>query len=465
MAPRSLVLVSSLVILSGVAAAEDATRSPLLGSGGGVVEVKPGGLQGSGRQVFIQGLIDLDFLNTSNTSDGNSTNSDHRSEGWIRADLGTRVSIDERVEVAVTLGYQGVAGDGRSVDPNNTNPVPNGSSGNAVVNDAYVKLKDFLGYREAGLWLGRQPISWSLRKDHSAFLYDSHADNRTITGWDVARGQFNLDTLDFSPWVGKLPDNSTIYSLVVDWKPENVGDNRVFVTASYNIERDILLRNPADPGSGNPDDLAGPRGKNLRTVYAGLDLDVGDFELFGEGAVQRGDEGNGVSFAGFGVSGGLDWHAPGDVVLGIQGDYLSGDDNPNDSTDHGFINKWEGTSDTFIVESEKYGEISRLLDGNLEALKVKLEYALDDRKRVRLKSVYGNYRIASPSPGQNNKLGQEFDMALSWDYTTSPTTFTLFGGLFFPDEGYRAIPVPVGSGIVRSTDMIYIVGLNLKVKF
>ena len=144
---------------------------------------------------------------------------------------------------------------------------------------------------------------------------------------------------------------------------------------------------------------------------------------------------------------------------------LSGDDNPNDSTNHALINKWEGTSDTFIVESEKYGEISRLLNGNLEALKAKLEYALDDRKRVRLKSVYGNYRIAAPGPGASNKLGQEFDVALSWDYTTSPTTFTLFGGLFFPDECYRTIPVPVGSGIVRSTDMIYILGLNLKVKF
>ena len=464
MAPRPLALVSGLVILSGVAAAEDLT-SPLTASGGGVVEVKPGGLQGSGRQVFIQGLIDLDFLNSSNTSDGSNDHPDHRSEGWIRADLGTRVSLDERVEVAVTLGYQGVAGDGRSVDPGAANAVPNGTTGNAVVNDAYVKLKDFLGYREAGLWLGRQPISWSLRKDHSAFLYDSHADNRTITGWDVARGQFNLDTIDISPWVGKLPDDSTIYSLVVDWKPENVGDNRVFVTASYNIERDILLKNPANPGSGDPDDLGGPRGKNLRTVYAGLDLDVGDVELFGEGAVQRGDQGDGVAFAGFGVSGGLDWHVPGDVVLGVQGDYLSGDDNPTDSTNHAFINKWEGTSDTYIVESEKYGEISRLLNGNLEALKAKVEYALDDRKRVRLKSIYGNYRMAKPLPGANNKLGQEFDLALSWDYTTSPTTFTLFGGLFFPDEGYRSLPVPNGSGIVRNTDLIYLVGLNLKVKF
>ena len=54
--------------------------------------------------------------------------------------------------------------------------------------------------------------------------------------------------------------------------------------------------------------------------------------------MQRGNQVSGVSFAGYGLSGGIDWHPDTQVVMGIQGDYLTGDNDPTDATNHAFIN-------------------------------------------------------------------------------------------------------------------------------
>lgn len=470
MASRSVLLAPTLVMLAGAtvpALALDSqgptpTTPPsaggggqqVLGPNGGMIEIGPGRAQGSGRVVYIQGLVDLDAIQQGNYFDGNSSHSDHRSEGWIRAELGSRVEVDERVEVAVTVAYQGIAGSNTPTAPAGTgattvsNGPVNGSPGNAVIDDAFVKLKEFLGYRALTVEAGRMPVSWNLRKNHSAFLYDSHADNPTITSWDGVRAQYNYDTLDLTPYAFHMPDNSSLYGVMVDWEPDNAGNNRIFFSASANLERNILLKD-------------GTLGDKLYTYYVGADADLSDFELYGEFAMQRGNQTSDVSFAGYGLSGGIDWHPDTQVVVGIQGDYLTGDNDPTDATNHAFINKWEGVSDCFIVENEKYGELSQLLDGNLTSGKAKFEYAFDEKKRVRFKTVYGNFRISKPVPGGNRGFGQEVDLSLAWDYTHD-ATITLLGGGFKPGEGYVETSK---AGIDAGRDWIYVMAANLRVKF
>jgi Alginate export len=457
-----LVLMTSVAV-SVSATAADAPGPTIIGGGGDATEIIPGKLQGGGRQVYIQGLLDLDALQQSNYTDGNSDHSDHRSEGWYRAELGTRIAIDSRVEVQVTVAGQGVMGNGRATENgliySSTTPSPttnapaNGYSGNAVIDDAFVKLKDFLGYRELAIDAGRQPVQWNLRRDHGAFLYDSRSNYQTITSWDGLRAAYNWDDVNITPYLFRMPDNSQLYGLTLDWEPAKSGDQRLFFTGSANLERNVLLQN-------------GGKGESLQTYYVGADADFTDFELYGEFAMQAGDQNDTTKFGGYAFSGGLDWHLD-QIVLGLQYDHSTGDDNTTDGKNKAFINNWEAVSDTYIVENEKYGELSRLMQGNLIGLKGKFEMALDSKKRVRIKTVYAYYKTDKSSANGSDKFGQELDLHVAWDFTKD-STITLFGGIFKPEGVYKDV-APVDNtttpASVPSDDFIHLIGANLAVKF
>lgn len=458
MTHRPLLLVPGLVLIaSATAAAVDAPGPGVIGTGTSVVEMGPGKIQGGGRSVFIQGLVDIDGIQQGNYSDGNDDVSDHRSEGWYRADLGMRISLDDRVEVQVTLAGQGVMGNGRATSdgtiypggPSNGNGagVDGASDTNLVLDDAFIKLKDFLNYRELAIDAGRMSVRANLRKDHAAFLFDSQANYPTVTSWDGLRASYSLDTVGITPYVYRREDNSELYGIMLDWEPAKSGDNRLFFTLSANLERDIEVNGVQGAGD------------KLETYYVGGDADLGDFELFGEFAMQRGDQNDTEKFKGFAFSGGIDWHLD-RMVLGFQSDYFTGDNDPLDDSNDAFINNWEGVSDTYIVEHEKYGELSRLLSGNLQAYKGKFEIALDDKKRVRVKSVYAFYKTSESVNGQGKDFGQEADLHLQWDYTRN-ATITLLAGMFKPGDAY----VEVSESATPSDDIIYLFGANLLVKF
>lgn len=487
MLPRFASLVPSLLLISAAIPAFAVDNAPapsptpvgnpggqtpgVIGPNGGQIEVSPGKTQSANRLVYIQGLVDIDYLQLGRYTGGNGSVPDHRSEEWIRAELGARIAVDDRVEVSVGLAYQGVSGTNTPTSPSGTaannsttaNGPVNGTSGNAVVNDAFVTLKEFLNSRNLTVEVGRMPVSWNLRKDHAAFLYDSHANNPVITSWDGIRARYNYDTLDFTPYALRMPDNSSLFGAMVDWQPETTGNNRYFITGSANMERNIQLNTNDGFASLN---VPAVFGSKLYTYYVGADIDLSDMELFGEFAMQRGTQNGNTNFGGFGVSGGIDWHLDTNVVFGIQGDFLSGDNTDNNAagtsgvTNHAFINKWSGMSDTFIVENPKYGRLANLVEGDLEALKAKFEYALDDRKRVRVKLVYADYRLSKATLAGNKDFGQEGDFSLAWDYTTDATIGLIFGG-FKPGSGYDDMslsPTP-------KRDLIYLMAANLTVKF
>jgi hypothetical protein len=482
----SSTLASGLVLLSGaaLAAAEIGPATPLQGAGTGTAlgtgtgnglgaglgtgtaEIMPGAAQpGGGRSVYLKGLLNLDVLTLHNYTDGNdhAVVSDQRNDAWMRVELGAQSKFNERVEVNLTLAYNGQDATGAPTNPlPPANQPPNGQSGNVVVNEAYVKLKDFLNDPGLGLIAGRQPIRWYLNTDQpSAFLYDSAANNPVITGWDGLRIDYHfLDTITLTPTVFRLPPPydplstrwSTLYSAVVSWKPAN--QDSLYFLASANQEHNPVLR-PAVLGG------VAPIGERLETYYIGMDANFDELELFGEYATQRGHQGQGTDFGGYGLSGKLLWKPDTNVSLCLQGDMLSGDADPAPhQVNHAFINTWESVQDTYIVENEKYGELSRLLDGNLIAGKAKLTYYLDPAKLVRLQLVYGNYRIKEVLPGASNSFGQEFDLTFSWNYT-SDVTISLLGGMFKPGEGYRQAADTFDPATVHGTDAIFLGGINL----
>jgi len=418
----------------------------------------------SPRQVVIQGLIDMDGLIQNNYTDGNSNNSDHRGFGLLRAELGAKVTLDEKVTTVITIGYYSELGNSQPPPqvltyPGDLTPTQNRGQGQAVINDAYVELKQFLDMPQLGVDAGRMPVCWNLRAGKGAFLYDSRAYDAAVTSWDGARATYNYESIDVTPYSYRLPDNSTLYGGAVDWKPERSGSSRTFLTGSVNLERNVVLRPvAADPTPGE--------GSRLYTYYAGAEFELGDIDIYGEYAAQRGTLNSAVNFDGWGGDIGTEWRtrlANGQqMVLGIQGDYLSGDNNPNDSRDNAFINNWSGTADTYIVESPKYGQLSHYVQGNLEDLKLSAGIAFDQHNRIRLSAIYAYYRMPDPQANSSSGFGQEADLTLTWDYTYN-TTFRLFGGIFKPDSGFIQV-APIGP-IIASTDPAYLLGLNLSTLF
>jgi hypothetical protein len=439
---RLVATLSAVIASPALLTAEDIAPNagPVIGTN------RPAGrVAQSERQVFVQGVVDLDFLSQNNYGDGNSDERDHRNEGLIRGELGARLELDERVEVKVTVAYDAETGD----DTNLTGDSSDGNRGDVVMDDAYVVLKDLFNQPELSLKAGRHPVSWNLRRDYGAFLFDSRANDPDVTSWDGARGQYNLETIIISPYLYEMQDQSRLYGLAVDWQPEEGANNGLFLTGSLNMQRDVVV-----PGG---------TGDSLTTFYGGGEMrfDSG-FDLFVEGALQRGREDGDIDFRGYGFSFGIDFHAPtvNQMVFGLQFDYLSGDDDASDAKNRNFINPFEAVSDLYIVENEKYGEVSEYLQGDLEAAKAKAEVAIDRDNRLRVKGAYGMYRTAEEAGNGSQNFGQEFDLTFTWQYTYN-ATFNLFGAMFLPDNAFEA----VAPGADNDTDPITLFGVNLLVSF
>jgi len=465
--PTSRVLVPALFALASVAAAADLPENLSSSANGnlppGYLPTSPGGSETSpgsrlgingSRTVMVRGLVDLDALSQNNYNDGNDDLSDHRGYGLIRAELGIKVKMDEKVSAAITVAFYDEAGKTTGeIDPSRT------TKGGTVMDDAYIEMKEFLGFEQLGVLAGRQPFAWNLREQHGAFLYDSRANDPAVTSWDGVRlGYAGLlaPGIDVAGYAYRQPDDATLFGAAIDWKPGGAGDNRWFFTGSANLERNVTLRTLPKNGDGTFQ-----TGDELITYYAGGEVDFSTLDLFGEFAMQQGDQGNGTTFGGWGASGGgnLHFQLPQELILGVQYDYLTGDQDQTDKKNNAFINNWEAVSDTLIVEHEKYGELSRYAQGNLEALKLKAGIAFDESNSFRVNGIYGFYRM-NESLGSGTSFGQEADLILTWQYTYN-ATFNLFGAGFMPGDGFK----DVAPGQPASTDLIYLVGLNLGVVF
>jgi hypothetical protein len=451
---------------AGLAAADGA---PAPRAGGDPGQLPPTGFtpgrmgMGQGRQIVVQGLFDADYTRQGNYLDADSDQGDHRDGGQIRAELGLRVKLDERVTAVIGFGYRGDIGD---YGPTNQSPGPsltpeepqrNSDNSQAVIKDAYAKLKEFLGYEELGVAVGRMPVAWDLRRDRGALLFDSRANDPVIASWDGAQASYNYDEWVLSPYAYRLPDASSLWGVIVDWRPVGTGgSDKMFVTAAFNEQRDLIL-------------YGDEHGERLRTFSAGFDWIVGSFELWGEGAGQRGEADGGQSFRGYGGSLGGEWQFTeyGHGILGLQGDWQSGDDDPTDGTYKAFVNPWESVSDTIIVENERYGELSRLMPGNLRSLKLRWGMGLDERDRVRAEIVLARYQLDRPIAGGSGsrEFGDEADLTLRWQYNWY-TAIRLFAAGLKPGDGLRdAMSSSPGGNQLPGSDVIYMFGGAMAVTF
>ncbi|MFW5859101.1 MAG: alginate export family protein [Planctomycetota bacterium] len=391
------------------------------------------GLSAFEMDQVLTGELLVEGVNRNNYTDGEDARNDRVSKMQIRAALGTEIEFDDRAMIKLGFVYDAEGGDRSDPDEDLRESV--------TLNDAYLQLKQFIR-PELHVRIGRQPVAWNLRKNDGGFIYDSRADDPVVTRWDGVRAYWEVDNFTISPFAfiideatepdpdtgerGRNSDDTYFWGITGDWLPDRMGDDRMFLTGSLSVARKVPL-------------AGGETGDELHTYYAGAEWKLAhDIDLYAEGGVQDGEVDNSRDFSGWALSVGAQWAFPDaslSPVINAQYDHFSGNEDGDDDY-KAFVVPWEGVSDTYIVEHERYGELSELLVGNLEAVKLTIEQAYFE-EILTLKAVYGYYKTVEDVGGEND-FGNEFDLTLSWKYNDF-TTFRAWGAVFLPGEAYRAV--------------------------
>ncbi|MFW5846203.1 MAG: hypothetical protein ACOCXJ_08245, partial [Planctomycetota bacterium] len=382
----------------------------------------------SSNQHYLQGSLLIDALRQNRYRPGAA---DPDVSGmWIRAEYGAKIELDDKLELTMTVAYDAEAGDSTEDE----GLVAGADGGEVVMDDAWAVFKRFL-HPTLDFEVGRMPVAWNLRQDHGAFLYDSRADSPDVTSWDGVRASFDIENWTFRPFYywfdlinerrgvdpgdsrGRHEDDNYLYGIVVDWQPDSAVDNEIFITAAYTVANNVRFGAIDDP-------LVGDR---ITTWSLGTEWKMASgWEIYGEYAQQDGNLDDGREVDARGYYGGATWRVPvggrlDRAAINLQYDHLDGDDGGSDFG--AFINPYEAVSDTLIVEHERYGELSRLLTGNLDAYKTRLEWVFVPRSNFRVQATGAQYNIPDPAPGNDDDFGLELDLEMSWDYNYY-TTFT-----------------------------------------
>jgi hypothetical protein len=421
---------------------------------------------------------------------------DSANQLWLRARLGSKVEVGDSLTAELGAVFDAEGGD-KSQDG-----AAGSNNGGVYLNDANVLLKH-LFIDPLHLRAGRQPVSWNLRRNYGAWLYDSRADNPKVTGWDGARAYLQYDDFTVQPWFFMIDSareakglmvegdgtetgvssskDDNILGLTIDWQPQQWLQDRLFTSVTFTSE----VNAPVEPAQGIYPALIA---KRLYNYYLGVEARLGGgFTLYAEGSFQDGTLSREQDIRAYGWSGGLDWDLLGDrtTALGLQYDFKSGDRkgqngnyqlymnpdswlapftgldpatraiyaemfpvDPSNQQYNNYISPWEGVSDLLIAEHERYGELTRLLTGNLHTAKLRAEWRLayfTPSQPLDLKFNWGYmvvdkpaWRVDTLNSSNAAYFGNEADLSATWAFTTY-ASMSLFGGMFFPGRGYRQL--------------------------
>jgi hypothetical protein len=171
--------------------------------------------------------------------------------------------------------------------------------------------------------------------------------------------------------------------------------------------------------------VSGTGSERVTTWGGGTDWYFGperELELFGEGWMQSGSMGGGVSKRAWGGQLGArvvtgPWRAE------ASGSWRSGDEDPADGTDEAF-QSYEGEERFRIVESAEFGLD---WDVNLTSLRLSLVRRLGDSAEARLDA--GRFRTAEAAAGLDRDLGVELDAVVTWELSSAARLWVALAAL------------------------------------
>ena len=390
-------------------------------------------LDDRGADQYLQGSVLFEWVNQNNYTGDDQAHD----QFWLRAELGSKIELEDHIELNIVFAYDAEFGDDTASGD------PGDNEGNVVLDEGSILFKRFLR-PELDVRFGRQPVNWNLRTGFGAFMYDSRAGNPDVTSWDGIVAHYDLDNVILRPYLYNLDENNEsqgieapagndrrdniIYGIIIDYEPQHNSDTDIFFSANFSYEKNVVV-NGATTGS------------NLFTSYLGSEWKFASgWDLYFEIAVQDGELDSSTDFDGQGYSIGLNTFfnvasdLPDNAMFGIQYDDYSGNDTSGDFT--GFVAPHEGVSDLMIVEHERYGELSEQLVGNLNALKVRFEWTLDQSEKSVLNFIAASYEMNETTSGVDEEFGIEYDLSIDWEYSNY-TTIKLFGAVFQPGDGYE----------------------------
>ncbi|NRA38000.1 MAG: alginate export family protein [Planctomycetes bacterium] len=407
-------------------------------------------LGGRSSDQYLQGSVLFEWI----LQDNYAANDQKHDQFWLRAELGTKIELEDHMELNIVFAYDGEFGDHSDVtDGNGSN------DGEVVLDEGSILFKQFLR-PELDVRFGRQPVNWNLRAGFGAFLYDSRANKPDVLSWDGIVANYDVDNVILRPYMYQLEEDNEesgttapigteddrndnmLYGIVIDYEPQHEGDNNIFVSMNFSWEKNVVVD-------------TGIIGNNLATYYIGTEWNMpSGLDFYGEYAKQEGDLDSVTDFDAYGYSVGFNLQMSEQTLFGLQFDTLSGEDSGASYT--GFVAPHEGVSDLLIFEHERYGELSEQFVGNMEAIKVRFEWAMTADERVMLKFVAGGLELNRTTAGNDSKLGEEYDLMIDWEYD-SRTTLKFFGGYFDPDKGYE--------DIVGNSNKVQMYGASIEVLF
>ena len=390
-------------------------------------------LSDRGADQYLQGSVLVEWNNQDNYTGDDSAHD----QFWLRAELGTKIELEDHIELNIVFAYDAEWGD----DTQNGNPGDN--DGEVVLDEGNILFKRFLR-PELDVRFGRQSVNWNLRSGFGAFLYDSRANNPDVTAWDGMVAHYDLDNVILRPYLYNLDENNEsrgieaptgddrrdniIYGIIIDYEPAHESDNNIFFTANFSYEKNVYV-----DGS--------TTGDNLFTSYLGTEWNfTNNWDLYAEIAIQDGELDGTQDFDGDAFSIGVNTYfsvsseLPDNAMFGVQYDNFSGNDSSADFT--GFVAPHEGVSDMMIVEHERYGELSEQLVGNLNAVKARFEWTLDKSERTVLSFLAASYEMNETTGGVDEEFGIEYDLSIDWEYSNY-TNIKIFGAVFEPGDGYE----------------------------
>lgn len=372
-----------------------------------------------------------------NNFDSTTMNDLTESGNFVLSQVGVNIEADltDNVSTFIRLGNERIWGKGTASTTSSENDL--------LLDTAYVTMKEML-YAPLTVTIGRQPLVYG-----NAFLIGDGSGANEISGVADLTGGANFDAikavLDYDPLtidlfaakidektnvVSNDKDDVDLFGVNANWKLG--GEMNTVVEAYTFVKTDKSVISA--PAQNKADKLYVPGMRVSVNPYEGLNVQLEGAYQFGDSTPVVGTDMAKVSA--YGLQGMVNFALPviKDMtpVLSASYTYLSGDSNPSgDDKDRAFDS---------LYENQNTGRIFDALGvsgSNIKIASVAAEVSPLQDVTTKLSWYNLNLAEGDTTTGVSKKVGNEFDLDVTYDYTED-VKFGMSAGVFYAGKYWDA---------------------------